>query len=143
MPSPLPPTAERRPHVREHHGDRVEDPYAWMRDLEDPALLAHLEAENAYAEARTAHLAPLRTPCSRRSGHGSRRPTCRCPCERSVVVLRAHGRGQAVRQPRARPAHRPPARPDPEADAVPGEQVVVDGNVEAGDSEFFSWAPSP
>ena len=29
-------------------------------------------------------------------------------------------------------------RPDPEADAVPGEQVVLDGNVEAGDSEFFS-----
>ena len=61
MPSPTPPTAERRPHVREHHGDRVEDPYAWMRDLEDPALLAHLEAENAYAEARTEHLAPLRS----------------------------------------------------------------------------------
>ena len=32
-----------------------------MRDTDDPALLAHLEAENAYAEARTAHLAPLRT----------------------------------------------------------------------------------
>ena len=50
------------------HGHRVEDPYAWMRDLEDPnALLAHLAAENAYAEARTAHLGPLRTD-SRRSG---------------------------------------------------------------------------
>ena len=24
MPSPIPPTAERRDHVREHHGDRVE-----------------------------------------------------------------------------------------------------------------------
>ena len=56
-----PPPAERAEHVREHHGDRVEDPYAWMRDLEDPALLAHLEAENAYAEARTEHLAPLRS----------------------------------------------------------------------------------
>ena len=61
MPSPTPPTAERRPHVREHHGHRFEDPYAWMRDTDDPALLAHLEAENAYAEARTGHLAPLRT----------------------------------------------------------------------------------
>src|SRR6478672_9604757 len=61
MPSPTPPTAPRREHVREHHGDRVEDPYAWMRDLDDPALLAHLEAENAYAEARTEHLAPLRS----------------------------------------------------------------------------------
>ena len=32
-------------------------------------------------------------------------------------------------------------RPDPEADAVPGEQVVVDGNVEAG-HEFFSLGGS-
>ena len=37
------------------------DPYWWMRDLEDPALREYLEAENAYAEAMTEHLAPLRT----------------------------------------------------------------------------------
>ncbi len=57
---PEPPAAPRREHVRVHHGDRVSDPYEWLRDKEDPAVLAHLEAENAYAEARTAHLAPLR-----------------------------------------------------------------------------------
>ena len=140
MPSPTPPTAERRPHVREHHGDRVEDPYAWMRDLEDPALLAHLEAENAYAEARTEHLAPLRTRDRRGdplAGQGDRPVGARR--ERPVVVLRAHRRGPAVRRPgAARRSTDPAVRPDPEADAVPGEQVVVDGNVEAGDSEFFS-----
>ena len=60
MPSTTPPVPPRRPHVREHHGDVVHDPYAWMADLEDPELLAHLEAENAYADARTTHLEGLR-----------------------------------------------------------------------------------
>ena len=59
MPSPTPPVPPRRPHVREHHGHTFEDPFAWMRDLEDPALIAHLEAENAHAQARTEHLADL------------------------------------------------------------------------------------
>ena len=40
-------------HVREHHGDRVVDPFEWLRNQDDPEVLAHLEAENAYAEAMT------------------------------------------------------------------------------------------
>ena len=44
-----PPVAERRPVVVVRHGERFEDPYAWLR--EDAAVRAYLEAENAYAEA--------------------------------------------------------------------------------------------
>ena len=139
MPSPTPPTAERRPHVREHHGDRVEDPYAWMRDLEDPALLAHLEAENAYAEARTEHLAPLRTAIveeirSRVKETDLSVPVASGPWWYYARTVEGRQYAAQVRAPLTDPA----VRPDPEADAVPGEQVVVDGNVEAGDSEFFS-----
>jgi oligopeptidase B len=36
------------------------DPYAWMRDTSDPALLAYLAAERAYYDRQTAHTAPLR-----------------------------------------------------------------------------------
>ncbi|MCA0253219.1 MAG: S9 family peptidase [Actinobacteria bacterium] len=54
-----PPRAERRPSVRIVHDDRVDDPYAWMKDKADPALLAYLEAENAYAAEVTAPLAGL------------------------------------------------------------------------------------
>lgn len=54
-----PPVAERRPAVRVVHDDRTEDPYAWMKDKSDPALLAYLEAENAFTEAVTAPLAGL------------------------------------------------------------------------------------
>lgn len=43
-----------------HHGDDVVDEYAWMADKSHPDLLDNLRAENAYAEAATAHLAPLR-----------------------------------------------------------------------------------
>ncbi len=58
--SPVPPTAPRRPHTREVHGDRVTDPYAWMRDKDDPALLAYLAAENAFTETVTASQEALR-----------------------------------------------------------------------------------
>ena len=54
------PRAVVHPTTRTHHGDEVVDDYEWLRAKEDPAVIAHLEAENAYTEARTAHLAPLR-----------------------------------------------------------------------------------
>jgi oligopeptidase B len=44
-----PPLAERRSHTLERVGGPVDDPYHWMRDREDPAVTAYLEAENAYA----------------------------------------------------------------------------------------------
>jgi oligopeptidase B len=44
-----PPMAERRPHVVSRHGDRFEDPWFWLRNRDDPAVRAYLEAENAYA----------------------------------------------------------------------------------------------
>lgn len=59
-PRPLPPVAEQHPASVELHGDTRVDEYAWLRDRDDPAVVAHLEAENAYADAATAHLAPLR-----------------------------------------------------------------------------------
>lgn len=58
--SSQPPRAPRRPHVVESHGERREDPYFWLREREDPAVTAHLEAENAYTKAMLAPLAPLR-----------------------------------------------------------------------------------
>src|SRR5215831_18562643 len=53
MPS-SPPVAPARP-------DRAApDPYAWMRDAGDPALLAYLTAERAYYDRQTASAAALR-----------------------------------------------------------------------------------
>jgi len=47
----LPPEAERRLVTHAEHGRARVDEWAWLRDKEDPAVMAHLEAENAYTAA--------------------------------------------------------------------------------------------
>lgn len=59
-----PPVAARKPHRFTHHGVTIEDPYHWLRDpaypeVTDPAILAHLAAENAWFEHRMAPHAQL------------------------------------------------------------------------------------
>jgi len=54
-----PPVAPQRPRILEAHGDRRVDPYYWMRDRQDPEVIAYLEAENAHAEAVMASSAEL------------------------------------------------------------------------------------
>jgi oligopeptidase B len=50
--APAPPVAEQRPHrVVAPHGHARIDEYYWLRDREDPAVIAYLEAENAYTAA--------------------------------------------------------------------------------------------
>ena len=63
MPSPIrqsaypaPPVAKTVPSVAELHGERREDPYAWLRDpayptVRDAEILAYLRDENAYTDA--------------------------------------------------------------------------------------------
>ena len=95
-----PPRAKRVEHVREHHGDRVVDPYEWLRDKDDPEVIAHLEAENAWAEERTAHLEPLRSAIFEEIRSRTQETDLSVPAAyRGVVVLLPHLRGQAVPRP--------------------------------------------
>ena len=55
-----PPVAQPRPTLRSHHGDDYLDDFAWMNDKQSDEFLAHLAAENAYTQHRTAHLDDLR-----------------------------------------------------------------------------------
>ena len=48
-PPPDPPVAPTKPHTWERPTGAVDDPYAWLRDREDPDTIAYLEAENTYA----------------------------------------------------------------------------------------------
>lgn len=58
----VPPVAERRPYeLTRADGSVVDDPYHWLRDREDPAVLAYLEAENAHTSAVLAPLEQLTT----------------------------------------------------------------------------------
>lgn len=47
----VPPVAPKRPHRLEKHGDVRIDDYYWLRDRDDPEVVAYLEGENAYQQA--------------------------------------------------------------------------------------------
>jgi len=49
MLQPVP--TEKKPKIIEINGDRLVDNYFWLREKTNPAVIAHLEAENAYAAA--------------------------------------------------------------------------------------------
>jgi len=55
----FPPVAGRRAVARTLHNETVTDDYSWLRNRDDPAVLAYLEAENAYSGAATSHLDAL------------------------------------------------------------------------------------
>ena len=49
----IPPVAAKRPSTRGFHGREFVDDYEWLRDKDNPEVVAHLEAENAYTDAQT------------------------------------------------------------------------------------------
>ena len=127
---PPPPVAKRVPHERTHHGDTFVDDYEWLRDKESPETLAYLEAENAYTEARTAHLEPPARGDLRRDqgAHPGDRPlgaragsatggTTAAPTRASSTAPAAAARSPA---PTTGPRRR--SRP---TSTIPGEQVAA------------------
>ncbi|MEI2779541.1 MAG: hypothetical protein V9G19_27000 [Tetrasphaera sp.] len=134
------PEAPRRESVRAHHGSSVNDPFAWMKDREDPELIAYLEAENAYADERTAHLEPLRESIFTEIKTRTQESDLSVPVGDGpwwYYSRTIEGQQYAVhaRCPRAPGS----SRPDIEAGLpVPGEQVLLDGNAAAAGHEYFS-----
>jgi oligopeptidase B len=137
---PKPVVAKHVDHVREHHGDRVVDPFEWLRDKDDPEVIAHLEAENAYAEAMTSHLEPLRARIFNEIKSRTQETDLSVPAAyRGWWYYSRTFEGKqysaqcrvAVVAGRGRPQLEPGV-------AVEGEQVLLDGNLEAQGHEFFS-----
>ncbi|HNP29374.1 MAG TPA: S9 family peptidase [Nitrospirales bacterium] len=56
---PTPPRAKRVPHRLERHGHVRTDEYYWLRDRENPEVLAYLQAENEYAATLGSHTREL------------------------------------------------------------------------------------
>ena len=146
------PVAARVPHERRHHGDIVTDPYEWMRDKDDPAVIAHLTAENAYADARMHHLDGLRDTIVDEIKGRTLETDMGIPVRegdwwyygRTVEGLQygIQCRVPAMPIDPANPTDPaawtpPPPVPDP-AQPREGEQIVIDANVEAEGHDFFS-----
>ena len=54
-----PPIAPKHPYVHVLHGDERLDDYFWLRDRDNPDVMAYLEAENAYTEIKMEHTRSL------------------------------------------------------------------------------------
>jgi oligopeptidase B len=137
-----PPQAKRVEQRREHHGDVFLDHYEWLRDKADPEVIAYLEAENAYTETQTAHLAPLRQKIFDEIKARTKETDLSVPTRRGDWWY--YGRsfegkqyGVHCRCPAADPADWTPPQLD-ENTTIPGEQVLLDENVEAEGHEYFA-----
>lgn len=137
-----PPVAKRGNHRREHHGDVFIDPYEWLRDKENPEVIAHLEAENAYTDASTAHLEPLRQKIFDEIKARTKETDLSVPMRRNgwwYYARSFEGKQYAVhcRCPIDDPDDWTPPELDGDAE-IPGEQILLDENVEADGHEYFS-----
>src|ERR1700719_196151 len=54
-----PPIAKRSPRTTVVHGETRTDEYFWLREKDDPEVIAYLEAENGYAAAVMKPTEPL------------------------------------------------------------------------------------
>jgi oligopeptidase B len=56
---PQPPVAGQVEHFSVWHGEKVNDPFFWLREKSNPAVIKYLDAENAYTESLTKGLKPF------------------------------------------------------------------------------------
>src|ERR1044071_9431106 len=57
--APQPPMAEKKTKTTNIHGTTLVDDYFWLREKTNPAVMAHLKAEDEYAQAMMKHTVPL------------------------------------------------------------------------------------
>jgi oligopeptidase B len=137
-----PPVAKRVEHRREHHGDVFIDPYEWLRDKANPEVIDYLNAENGYTEHATNHLAPLRQKIFDEIKARTKETDLSVPTRRGDWWY--YGRsfegkqyGVQCRCPVGDPSDWTPPVFD-ENTEIPGEQVLLDENVEAEGHDFFA-----
>jgi oligopeptidase B len=147
----VPPSAPRHPVTTTNHGHTRTDEYEWLRDKEDPAVIAHLEAENAWTQERTAHLADLRGRIFEEIKARTLETDLSVPTR--VRGFWYYGRsfegrqyGASCRVPVTDPDDWTPPQPaadaSPDQPALPGEEVLLDLDALAEGHDFFSLGGS-
>jgi len=137
------PTARRVPTVRTHHGHAFTDDYEWLRDKDDPAVIAHLRAENEWTAANTAHTDDLTSRVYEEIKSRTQETDLSVPTRRGgywyyTRTVEGKSYGVYCRAPIAGPDDWTPPTPDAVAGPAPGEEVLLDANAEAEGHEFFS-----
>ncbi|MEV0757755.1 S9 family peptidase [Streptosporangium sp. NPDC050280] len=143
MSSQTPPTAKKVPSERVHHGDTVVDDYAWLTVKDDPEVVAYLEAENAYTQEATAHLKPLRETLFQEIKARTLETDLSVPTRKGgwwYYSRTEEGKQYGIQCRVAADGETPPELKAGES--LPGEEVMLDGNELAGDSDFFSIGTS-
>ncbi|GAB76465.1 oligopeptidase B [Austwickia chelonae] len=135
-----PPRAATRDYVRTQHGDQVKDEFAWFADTADPEFRAYLEAENAYADEITAPLAEFRERLVGEIKSRVKETDLSVPVSHRgwwyySRTQEGHQYGAECRV--ADVPGEPMPRPEPGC-PLPGEQVLVDGEVEAAGSDYLA-----
>jgi len=135
------PVAKRMPTERTHHGDTFTDEYAWLAGKDDPATIAYLTTENAYTEARTAHLADLREQLFEEIRQRTQETDLSVPARKGghwYYTRTVEGQQYGVQCRRA--VHDGETDPPVSQDGAPlaDEEVLLDGNVLAAGHDFFA-----
>lgn len=141
-----PPVAKKVPHERTHHGDTFVDNYEWLREKESPEVIEHLKAENAYQEAVTAHQEPLREAIFQEIKGRTQETDLSVPNRKDgwwYFSRSVEGKEYGIQcRVRAQDTGNPVADWTPPAVEagveIPGEEVLLDCNVEAEGKPFFS-----
>ncbi|MFG3697952.1 S9 family peptidase [Micromonospora sp. NPDC047620] len=135
------PTAKRVPSERTHHGDTVTDEYAWLASKDDPATIAYLTTENAYTEARTAHLDGLRADLFEETRRRTQETDLSVPSRKGGYWYYTRTvEGQQYGMQCRRAVREGETDPPASADGAPleGEEVLLDGNLLAEGHDFFA-----
>nr|WP_028650684.1 S9 family peptidase [Nocardioides halotolerans] len=146
-----PPVAERHPVTSEHHDRTRVDDYEWLRDKGSAEVTAYLEAENAYTQKQTAHLADLRAAIFDEIKARTRETDLSVPTRNRghwYYGRSFEGReyGASCRVPVTDPDDWSPPRPAedcaPDQPALPGEELLLDLDALAEGHDFFSLGGS-
>jgi oligopeptidase B len=133
-----PPQAAQRPHTLTAHGHVREDPWFWLRDREDPEVVAYLEAENAYTDQGLSILDDLRATVFEEMKARILETDMSVPARRGswwYYGRTEEGKNYGIHCRRvARNADELPPAGLPGAD----EQILLDENVEAEGSDYFA-----
>jgi oligopeptidase B len=130
---------ERRPVELEAHGDVRIDDWYWLRDRDDPAVIDHLTAENAYTEAATAGTADLVNTLFEEMVARIEETDLSVPARKGPwLYYHRTQEGSSYGIHCRAPAPGPAADPGPSDGQLPGEVVLLDENLLAEGHEFIA-----